>query len=327
MGIRGPGKNATVSTPLGDQQVTAPCSIEIKKWFTNVATVKKMYTAISKQLTIQNEEEILVGFYENDLDFGNIVENSERIKIRQRALGPDTVTFEDDSWRNLLNDDIIKGSVVVTDTAEVVELTEGVDFEMDYTSGKIRRITGGGTGGDAQGTGAGEGAAINSLPVSLLVRNVVKVHYEYYLTTVKDIDYSINYIRGSLSRKQGGSLVSGVKVYVDYKIRDLVRDEAISLSIDQAHTWIISRIGSENEGNLDENLKYGEAYFALFLLSKMSAANLIYEKRNDDIEEAAKELKLISDDYRSTAMSYLRDFIQFPVMSHSGRPQKNVMNE
>ncbi|MFC1556147.1 hypothetical protein ACFL67_03600, partial [candidate division KSB1 bacterium] len=224
MGIRGPGKSVTIATPLESISRDFHCALRVKKWFADVEMVKKMYTAITSQLTIQNEEEILAGYFESDLDFGNIQEDSERIKLRKRALGPDSITFTDDSWQNLSYDDIIKGTVVVTDTSEGIELIEGVDYQIDYTSGKIRRIINFSNEGDASGASAGESSVITGFPVSLSVENSVTVHYEYYMAVVKNVDYSINYERGSLSRKEGGSLVSGSKVYIDYKIRELVQD-------------------------------------------------------------------------------------------------------
>ncbi len=312
MGIRGPGKSARIVTPIDSVSESLPFKLRVRKWFTDIETVKRMYTALSLTQSVQNEEEILVGFYESELEYGNIVENSERVKIRQRALGPDMVTFTDSSWQNLLNDDILTGTVVVNDIDETIEWTEGVDYEIDYTSGRIRRLIIPGQEGSAEGTSVGTGSSIESLPLSITIQKSVKIRYEYFRLKVKDIDYSINYVRGSIARKQGGTLVSGAKVYIDYKISDLVQNEVISLSIDQAHVWIINRIGSSYEGSVNENLSYGEAYLALHLISKMSAANLIYEKRNDDIEEAAKELKLISEDYRRLALEYLKEFLIHP---------------
>lgn len=323
MGIRGPGKSATVHTPVDSVVETLPCEIQVKKWFTDIKTVKKMYTAASRSLNIQNEEEILVGFFESELDFGSIVENSERIKVRERALGPDIITFTDNTFQSLSNDDIVKGTVVVTNTDEDKEWVEGVDYEIDYTSGKIRHLYTAGPGGTAKGASVGSGSAINSASLSLSVEKKVTVHYEYFTTKIKDFDYSINYERGSISRKEGGTLVSGAKIYVDYKVQELVKEEVIALSIDQGHVWILNRIGNEWESSPDDNLKYGEAYFALFLIAKMSAANLIYEKRSDDVEEAAKELNLISEDYRRMALSFLQDYIKYPISKRAVRKIRN----
>lgn len=323
MGIRGPGKSASVHTPFDSAVENLPLSITVKKWFTDIETVKKMYMAASRSLSIQNEEEILVGFFESDLEFGNILENSERVKVRERALGPDVVTFTGTAFYSLSNDDIKKGTVVVTNTNEDIEWIEGVDYEIDYSSGKIRHLFDPGPGGTAQGAGAGVGSAVNTAPLSLSVEKSVAVHYEYFSTKIKDYDYSINYVRGSLSRKEGGTLVSGVKIYIDYRVRDLVQDEVIALSIDQAHTWILSRIGDEYESVPDDKLKYGEAYFSLFLISKMSAANLIYEKRSDDVEEAAKELNIISEDYRRMALSFFREYIKHPGTNRSLKRVRN----
>ena len=323
MGMRGPGKSAAAKTPVDSIIVSIPVELRVKKWFTDIETVKKMYTAASRSLSIQNEEEILVGFFQSDLEFGNIIENSERVKVRERALGPDLITITDGNFQSLSNDDIIKGTVVVTNTNENLEWVEGVDYEIEYSTGKIRHLFTSGSPGAAKGTGAGSGSSINTASLALTVQKSVTVHYQYYSTKTKDFDYSINYVRGSLSRKEGGTLVSGTKVNIDYRVQELIQDEVIALSIDQAHVWILDRIGDELETSSDDRLKYGEAYFSLFLISKMSAANLIYEKRNDDVEEAAKELSLISEDYRRLALSFLQKHIKFPVGRRTGKVSKN----
>ncbi|MFC1493489.1 hypothetical protein ACFL6O_05960, partial [candidate division KSB1 bacterium] len=251
MPIRGPGKSKTVQTPVDSSINTVPLLFNVRKWYTNIETVKKMYSVLSRSLGVQNEEEILVGYFQSELEFGKIIENSEKVKVLKRALAPDTVTFTDGSWEVLSNNDLARGSVLVTDTAETIEWTEGVDFEIDYTSGKVRRVITVGKGGSATGTGAGADSAVNNAPILISVEQTVKVQYEYYSVKIKDYDYSINYEKGTISRKDGGTLVSGSKVYVDYKVSDLIRDEVIGLAIDQAHTWINSRIGTEYESSPD----------------------------------------------------------------------------
>ncbi len=323
MPIRGPGVSRMVQTPFDSSVNIVPLRFTVRKWYTSVETVKKMYSVLSRSLGVQNEEEILVGYFESELEFGKIIENSEKVKILKRALAPDTVIFTDGNWQALCHNDLVKGSVIVTDSTENVEWTEGVDFEIDYTSGKIRRIISSVKGGDATGAGAGVNSSVNSALLQLSIEQSVKIQYEYYSAKIKDHDYSINYEKGSISRKDGGTLVSGSKVYIDYRVSDLIRDEAIGLAIDQAHTWINSRIGTEYESVRSEDLQYAEAYFALHLISKMSAANLVFEKRTDDVEEAAKELKLISDDYRVMALSFLKDYWKFPVSISGGVCVKN----
>jgi hypothetical protein len=298
----------------------------VKRWFADVATVKKMYTAVARSLSVQNEEEILSGYFENELDYGNIVENSERVKVIERALGPDVVTFTDGSFQQLLHDDVVKGSVVVTNEGENREWIEGVDYEIDYGSGRIRHLLPRQSGGSATGAGAGLGSEVVSAAISLTIEKSVNVHYQYYLTKTKNFDYSINYVKGTLSRKDGSTLRSGAKVYVDYRVQEVVGDEVVAQCIDQAHVWIVSRTGQDVEMlpcGVDDNLKYGEAYFTLYLIAKMGAANLIYEKRSDDIEEAAKELSIISEDYRRLSLSFLQPYLTFPPLKQSGRRVKN----
>lgn len=326
MPMRGPGQSAEVQAAFESVIYTLPLEFRVNKWFTEPETVKKMYTPVSRSLSVQNEEVILVGFFQSDLDFGNILENSERIKIKERALAPDEITFTDGTWQNLNKDDIARQSVVVTDLSETIEWKEGTDYEIDYSSGKIRRLISSGSPGSAKGTGTGTGSAIETTAISFSVENAVKVHYQYFAAKVKDLDYSINYEKGSLARKEGGSMVSGVKIFVDYRVNELIQNEVVELAIDQAHTWIINRIGIEFEADPDDNLRYAEAYYSLYLISKMSAANLIYEKRNDDVEEAAKELKLISEDYRDISFSFLSDHLTFPAHKNTIVNRKNISN-
>jgi len=327
MGVRGPGKSVEVHTPADSHESVLNCTVRVKRWFADVATVKKMYTAVARSLSVQNEEEILSGYFESDLDYGNIVENSERVKVIERALGPDVVTFTDGSFQQLLHDDVVKGSVVVTNEGENREWIEGVDYEIDYGSGRIRHLLLRNTGGgNATGAGAGSGSDVVSAAISLTIEKSVNVHYQYYLTKTRNFDYSINYVKGTLSRKDGSTLQSGAKVYVDYRVQEVVSDEVVAQCIDQAHVWIVSRTGQDVEilpCGVDDNLKYGEAYFALYLIAKIGAANLIYEKRSDDIEEAAKELSIISEDYRRLSLSFLQPYLTFPPLKQSGRRVKN----
>lgn len=128
---------------------------------------------------------------------------------------------------------------------------------------------------------------------------------EYYIYK-KEADYSIDYQRGHISRKNGGLLISGQIVYVDYKFTLSVLDTIFEIAIEQAHIWIINKIGIEFEGKIIDDLKYAESYYSLYLTEKMNVANLVYEKH----EEGIKELKIKAEDYRNLALSYLEKYIK-----------------
>lgn len=51
-------------------------------------------------------------------------------------------TVDVDNWVELENDDLVDGSVTVNNSTDV-EMTEGTDYEINYTDGTIKALSGG----------------------------------------------------------------------------------------------------------------------------------------------------------------------------------------
>ncbi|RKY88689.1 hypothetical protein DRQ09_02445 [candidate division KSB1 bacterium] len=329
MSKRGPSRSIELTTPSGSERIEFSAVISIKKWFTDISTVKEMFQVTTESGIIQNEEQIISGTRENYLNHKNIVVDSERVKKEVRVLPPEVITFTGSEWVNLGNNDIIKGTVKVYDLEEEIEMVEGKDYEMDYPSGKIKRLVYSGEPGTAAGASTGEGSSLCEFSAKITVENKVKVFYSYYKIFLKDIDYSINYERGSIARLESGNIESGSKVYIDYKKEESIRDSFISLMIDSAHTYIVSLIPESLLESLDSTqeleLKYGESFYTLYLMNKFYAQKLIIDAKNDDVDLASKQLLEVAEKHRITAVQYLRKYVKFPGYRRKGlKVQKNI---
>jgi len=326
MPLRGPGKGSLVSTPLASSAVKFAAIVFVKKWFTTIREVSDLYFGVVGSSDIQNEEILMLGNRENYLKNGNIKVDSERIKKINTAVPPDTITFSTyNNWENLSNSDIIRNSVKVFDSNESVELIEGVDFEINYKDGKIKRLQSLGTPGNASSTGAGAGSSIAEFFASVSVSQVVKVHYDYYTDYVKATDYQINYSNGTLSRLSDGNISNGERVSVDYRIVSNISDHIIVQVINQAHKFIMNRIDSSYEGTDNEDLKYAETHFALGLLANSSASDMLEAKRNNNVSNAAETMMKLASVYEEKAWEFLKPFtVISPTRTTGVKIRKNL---
>jgi len=325
MAQRGPSRSVDLTTPTGSVNSEFSALVTIKKWFTDIATVKELFQVTIESNIIQNEEQILSGTKENYLNHRNILTDSEKVKQIKKVLPPDSITFSNTEWVNLTYSDIVKGTVTVYDMSETLEMIEGIDYEIDYPSGKIRRLIQSRNLGNASGSGAGEGSYNAEFSAFLTVQNEVKVFYNYYKVFLKDIDYSINYERGSIARLLSGDIESGLKVYVDYKKEESIRDSFIALMIDSSHTYIMGMVPATLEGSTDLDLKYGESYYTLSLINKFYAQKLIIDAKNDDVDLASRQILEVSEQHRVTAMNYLKKHIvSGNLKKHGLKKQKNT---
>ena len=326
MPLRGPGQGILITSPLGSSIAGFSGIVSVKKWFATIREVSDLYFGVVGSSDVQNEEILMLGNRENYLKNGNIRVDSERIKRVNTAVPPDEITFSTyNSWEDLSYSDIVSGSIKVFDSSESVKLQEGVDFEVNYKDGKIKRLQNSGTPGSASPSGSGAGSSITEFACSVDVRQVVKVHYEHYSNFVKGTDYQINYGSGTLSRLSSGSIVNGERVAVDYQMISNIGEQIITDVINQAHKFIMNRVSSELEGTENEDLKYAETYFALGLLSQASASDMLEAKRNNNVSNAAEIMLKLASAYENKAWEFLSTYLLTgSIRSAAGRTVKNL---
>ena len=271
MPLRGPGPGKLITSPIASPVASFSAVVSVKKWFTTVREVSDLYFGIVGSSDIQDEEVLILGNRENYLKNGNIQVDSERVK-------------------------------------EVREFVEGVEFEINYKDGKIKRLQGGGTPGDASSTGAGTGSSVAEFSCSVSVSQVVKVYYDYFTDYIKGTDYQINYKLGTLSRLSEGNIQNGERVFVDYRVISNIGDQIIVSVINQAHKFIMNRIDESLEGTENEDLKYAETYFALGLLANSSASDMLEAKRNNNVSRAAETMLKLASIYEEKAWEFLAPY-------------------
>jgi len=325
--IHGPGSGTLVTAPLGSPETGFAGKITVKKWFTTVRTVMNLYFGAVGGSYIQNEELILLGNAAARLRHAQIKADSERIKKINVSVPPDSMLFTTaNSWIDLSHSDLVRGSVQVFDDGEDQRcLIEGIDYEMDYKNGKIRRIQAQGSPGTAAGAGAGSGSGIAQLAAKVVVEQTVVVHYSYYSDYLKDVDYYVNYRDGHISRVSTSSIQVGEKVNVDYETETNIDSVVIETAIDQAHTYIMQRIPVSLEGSISMGLRYAETYFALSYLALSSARDMLEARRNDEVEAAAEAMMKLAQQYDEKAWEFLSHFANDSVTrSSGGRRLKNL---
>jgi hypothetical protein len=312
MRIHGPGPGHKITAPSGSPESGFSAQLAVKKWFATVNSVMSLYFGATGGSDIKNDEVILLGNAAAHLKYANIKPDSERVKKRNDALPPDLILFvSPNTWVNLNHDDIVKGSVKVFDEGEdECILSEGLDYEIDYKDGKIKRIQASGTPGSAEGAGAGAGSSISLCPALLTLRQTVVVHYAYYADYSKDVDYHIDYQQGLISRLAQSRISIGDLVFVDYKTETNIDTFAIESAIDQAHTFIMQKISRALEGTLSADLQHAETYLALSYLALASAGDMLEARRSDSVKSAAVTMIQLGQSFEQKGWEFLSPFLR-----------------
>jgi len=324
MDIRGPSKSVTFTTPTGDITSEFGIILSIKKWFTNVNSVKILFGSIARNQKIRCEEQILSGTEENYLNYSGIKIGSERIKSLKIKTNPDVLAINDYDWYEFSENDIKVGSVKVFSLDESKILTEGIDYQIDYIAGKIRLIYPKATKSESISVFTGEGEFLTEFAANISVQKNIKIHCEFYKNHVIDLDYSINYNKGKIARLIGGDIKSGSKVYCDYEVHSTVETELIEEAIDIAHTEILDLIGTEYRGSSDIRLKYAESNIAMQYLLDSATIQTIQKLHS---AESSRQLSKLGDKYadrfRERGLQMLKSFTKKPMFATGGKKQKN----
>lgn len=323
MDIRGPSDSIEFVTPKGDFTAEIECSISVKKWFTDVNSVKLMFGTIARNQEIRNEEQILSGTEENFLSFSGLRINSEKIK-GLFVNNPDELTISDYDWMSLSESDIRISSSKVFSDDEKKLYAEGIDYEIDYILGRIRMLLPKTEKSDEISVFAGGGEFISEFCIELQVEKKLKVFYEYYKAFVKDTDYSINYKKGKIARIVSGGIISGSRVYCDYEVEANVESELIAEVIDMAHEEILDMIGIEYKGNRDLRLKFAESNIAMQYLLDSATVQTVQKLHS---AESARQLSRLGDKYadrfRKQGLKFLMGFLKRSGFISAGKKGKN----
>jgi len=261
--------------------------------YTDIDTIKKILQAMPKIFAnIKNEEIVFTAFDKQDLQYSNIDDTTEIVKIiRVATPSQDQVTLNDTTEADLTGTFIVPNTVVVaSDLTLTTHYIENKDYIIDYDSGKISRASVGG-----------------SIPNGASV-------YVWYLPFVQltsSSDYNIDNDEGTLTRRAGTSIPNGATTYVDYShSQGNVPDDMIQESIDETENFFSTIIKSEYLTSTDETLKSASTNHCMYLIClSMAQRDLKIGKKTGS--NLANEWMKLSDDYFTTYERFIGKFVEF----------------
>jgi hypothetical protein len=107
----------------------------------------------------------------------------------------------------------------------------------------------------------------------------VVVWYLYFRIYAKDADYHIDYDKGQIARMVSGAIEDGQRVLVDYSAEfGLLSDEVIANAIVEAHDKILKVIDPSHSNSIDQSLVTAETYMAVSILCNIKALEVMTQR-------------------------------------------------
>jgi hypothetical protein len=131
--------------------------------------------------------------------------------------------------------------------------------------------------------------------------------YNYYKRYNENTDYSVNYLAGKISRLAGGAIQIGQMVLVDYQLmQSYLDDEIIIEAVNQANVIVEDRIDTEQYFGADLVLQTAATYLAISLLCRIEAAGCLRYGGNGGAE--TRWWLSLADSYRSDFEKLIKKF-------------------
>jgi len=262
--------------------------------WTDLDTVRKHLQETAVAATaIEDEEHVLTGTDQVQLEHKSLTQNSEEVKTIDLSspYSVGSVTLSGTAWRNLPHANLVPDTAVVTaDLALDTVYVEGTDYVMDYEEGKLKRVA---------GTAIPDGGT-------------VYIWYFYFTVHTRDTDYQINYNAGKLNRIDGGGIADGSTVYVDYSTSaGTVTDDLINEAITEAEDKILVRLADEySSSSTDQGLITGATELTLAIICNAKAMDILLKSPTDDADGAASQWRQMSVRYETQAWRTLDRFLK-----------------
>ncbi len=107
---------------------------------------------------------------------------------------------------------------------------------------------------------------------SIPTASSVVIWYLYFRIYTKDTDYQIDYVKGQIKRLASGDIEDGQWVLVDYTVEfALLSDKVIENAIKEANDQILQYIDSSYANSTDQSLVTAETYLTVSILCNIKA--------------------------------------------------------
>jgi hypothetical protein len=216
------------------------------------------------------------------------------IKGYTEPKGSSYVTLPESGWITLGVEAVVPGEVTVSsDSWGVSRFRENKDFAVNYSSGKICRLSGG-------TIGVSDSVYIWSLPLDLC--------------TI-EVDYDLNEESGLIKRIPTGILPEYANLFICYSTTSISASEALIMrTIEEAEAKISDRLKDEySTSSSDFGLISGATELAISMICDDLALRTLTSINDSSADNRARRLMELSIRFETRAANTLSPFLRLPI--------------
>jgi hypothetical protein len=141
----------------------------------------------------------------------------------------------------------------------------------------------------------------------------VVVWYLFFRIYAKDTDYRMDYNKGQIRRIGSGEIEDGQWVLVDYTVEfGLLIDEVIANAIVEANDKILKIIDPSYSNSTDQSLVTAETYLAVSILCNIKALEVMTQNPESTAKSLSVSWSNMSSVYQERAFDLLKKFKKDP---------------
>lgn len=139
------------------------------------------------------------------------------------------------------------------------------------------------------------------------------IWYLFFRIYAKDTDYRIDYDKGQITRVASGEIEDGQWVRVDYTVEfGLTNDEVIANALVEANDQILKIIDPTYSNSTDQSLVTAETYLAVSILCNIKALEVMTQNPDSSAKSLSLSWSNMSSAYRERAFDLLKNFKKDP---------------
>lgn len=264
---------------------------------TDIEQIKKMIEGERTYMAkVFNDRVTLTGFEDGQLEYTNVTEDSESVKIIRSATpnadNGNPITLNDQVPINLQYQKIVSDSVVVADDLLLTTIyVENDDYIINYENGTIERT---------------------SLGTTIPNGGTVYVWYLPFVVLTAGNDYNIDFPRGVIKRRAGSSIPDGATVYVDFTHSDVrPSDELIEILIEQMEAYIEPRLsGDYSLESTDRGLQAAAANYVMYAYCLSAGAKELRIAGKNNSDDLAFRWRQLSEQYLALSRQLFSKYLK-----------------
>ena len=139
------------------------------------------------------------------------------------------------------------------------------------------------------------------------------IWYLFFRIYTKDADYRIDYSKGQITRIASGEIEDGQRILADYTVEfGLLVDEVITNAIVEANDKILKIIDPSYSNSTDQSLVTAETYLAVSILCNIKALEVMTQNPGSTAKSLSMSWSNMSSVYQERAFDLLKKFKKDP---------------